>query len=130
MLRIVFILGLLLFSSGSKAQGNNSFSSEVSHFAGGMVAAGAMVVVSDYYWPEQNRAWLGFTVSAVAGGLAELYQYSRDENTAENALLDAASHALGSAVGAYITDQYILSPVIRVDEGKGTFVGLRASFVF
>ncbi|MBV7316298.1 hypothetical protein [Shewanella sp. NIFS-20-20] len=112
------------------AKGNSSFNSEISHVAGGAVMAGAVVALSDHYWPQYNRAWVGFGVSALIGTLAELNQYSRNENSIEEALLDATSHALGSAIGAYLTDQYILSPVIKPDIKQGTFVGVQASFRF
>ncbi|MEC4726883.1 hypothetical protein HWQ46_15125 [Shewanella sp. D64] len=129
-LRIFLVFVCLFMSDVATAKGNSSFNSEISHVAGGAVAAGALVAISDYYWPEIDRAWVGFGISSVVGTLAELDQYIRDDNSAKEALLDAGSHILGSAIGAYITDQYFLRPVVHLDAGKGTYVGISASFRF
>lgn len=129
-LRALLVFVFLMMSEMVIAKGNSSFNSEISHVAGGAVAAGALVAVSDHYWPEMDRAWVGFGISSIVGTLAELDQYLKDDNSAQEALLDAASHVLGSAIGAYITDQYFLRPVVRLDAGKGTYVGISASFRF
>jgi hypothetical protein len=43
---------------------------------------------------------------------------------AKGQALDAVSHIAGSALGAFVTDQYILSPVIKDSSTTGNYVGL------
>ncbi|MCE9687270.1 hypothetical protein LZP73_13820 [Shewanella sp. AS16] len=121
----------LIFLSciSGQAMANNSFNSEACHAAGGAVMAGTLVWVSDKYWPEQDRAWVGFSLSTAAGVLSQYYEYNRGSNSAQEALIDAAAHTLGSALGAYVTDGYWLTPVIKPEAG-GRYVGIDINFRF
>jgi len=121
----LLLLVLALLASPVKA--NNSFNSEFSHAVGGVAMAGAFVWASDTWWPEYNRAWVGFIGSTAVGAISQYYEYNRGTNTGKEALLDAVSHTLGSAIGAYITDRYFLTPVI-IPEPQGTYVGLTVNF--
>lgn len=127
MKKIILIISALLFSTQSHADGSINTNSELSHVFGGALTAGALVAISDNYWPEYDRAWVGFTVSAVAGGLSQYYEYARGTNDFRNAFADALSHAVGSAIGAYITDQYLLLPVIQ-QTNTDTYVGVSIQF--
>jgi hypothetical protein len=44
----------LLISLNTQAQGNSSFNSEISHFAGGAFSAAVTVVIIDKYFPEKT----------------------------------------------------------------------------
>lgn len=82
--------------------------SELSHMVGGALLAGA---VTRLYSESENRAWIGFTVSAAASLIAEGAQASRGAKSSSS-LLDFASHTAGAALGAWVTDRYLLVPVI------------------
>ncbi|QYJ82910.1 MULTISPECIES: hypothetical protein [Shewanella] len=121
------LIGLGLFSA--QASASNGFNSEASHAAGGAAMAGALVWASDAWTPQYDRAWVGFSVSAAIGILVQYHEYDKGTNTASEALLDAASHTLGAAIGAYVTDGYLLSPVVKPEPG-GSYVGVDLSFRF
>ncbi|WP_220493749.1 hypothetical protein [Shewanella sp. SG41-4] len=125
--KIILLLLALLFSTQSHANGSISFNSEISHAFGGAVTAGAIVAISDDFWPNYDRAWMGFTISTVVGSISQYYEYAQGENDFRNAFADALSHALGSAIGAYVTDKYILLPVIHTTD-KETYMGLSIQF--
>lgn len=99
-----------------------SFNSEISHFGGGVVMAGAITAIASHYYPE-DRARIGFYTSSAVFALSETVASIVDGNAAGN-LLDVAAHVAGSALGATITDQYLLTPVIRNDNREGSFFGL------
>lgn len=127
MKRVFALLGLLLIAPNVAASsGNNSLASELPHVGGGALMAAIVAVIADKYFPQYHRGWAGFNVSTAAGVLSQVYEYSEGTNSTEEALLDAASHAFGSAIGAYLTDQVILMPVVKKDPSGGTFMGMNA----
>ena len=128
-MKIVIAFLFSMFIAPTVGAANNP-SSQLSHVAGGALMAGALTAVGDRYWPKYDRAWFGFTVSTVAGVLSQAYEYADGSNDAGDALLDAVSHALGSGIGAYVTDEYILMPVVRKDSSGGTYMGMNAIVKF
>lgn len=116
-------IGSLLVVSG--LYGNDSLDSEFSHFAGGAVMAGGIAAVIDSYYPEyrSDRGMIGFGISSVAIVVEQGVEVMLNGN-AKGQLLDAVSHIAGSALGAYITDQYILTPVIKDSAIEGKYIGL------
>jgi hypothetical protein len=110
---------------------NNSVQSEMSHAVGGVVMAGGITWAVDRYYPEyrENRGVIGFGVSTVAIFAEQGVEYALHGN-AWGQLLDATSHMVGSAIGAWGTDRYILSPVVTNSSAKGKYIGLevRGSF--
>ncbi len=113
------------------AYANNSVQSEMSHVAGGVVMAGGITWAVDRYYPEyrDNRGMIGFGVSTVAIFAEQGVEYALRGN-AWGQLLDATSHMVGSAIGAWVTDRYILSPVVTNSSSKGQYIGMevRGSF--
>jgi hypothetical protein len=101
----------LLISLNTQVQGNSSFNSEMGPFAGGPFSAAATVVIVGKYFPEQNSPWVGFALNSAVDALLEYRQYQLGDNCASDALLDASSHALG----AYLTDKYIITPTVAFD---------------
>lgn len=110
---------------------SNSVNSEASHFVGGAVMAGGITAVVDQYYPEykSERGMLGFEISSVAIIVEQSIEYAINGN-AKGQLFDAASHILGSALGAYITDKYILLPVVKDSSTDGKYVGLSVQHSF
>ncbi len=92
------------------AQAYDGVTSEVSHAAGGAALAGAITAI---YKDSENRAWIGFGVSSAVSIFSEVRQYNlRGNIKVSSSLLDATSHVLGSALGAWATDKYLLVPVV------------------
>ncbi|WP_136482327.1 hypothetical protein [Vibrio sp. H11] len=121
MKRALWLTLMILLTSPVNA--GNSVNSELSHAVGGAAMAGALVWASDTWWSKPDRGWVGFSVSTAVGALSQYYEYQQGTNTGKEALLDAASHALGTAIGAYVTGRYFLMPVVA-PESDGTYVGL------
>jgi hypothetical protein len=101
-----FAIALLFWSAHSHAY--DGLSSELSHAVGGALLAGA---VTKIYSESENRAWIGFAVSTAAVVLEQGYEISRGANR-NSQIKDMAWHALGSALGAWATDKYLLVPVV------------------
>lgn len=114
----------LLLASNSYA--TDSFNSEAAHFVFGAAVAGGITAVVDHWYPEQReyRGWWGFGISSVGAVLESVYEYNVNGN-GRNQAIDAASHIAGSALGAYVTDKYILEPVIKpAAAGEGSYIGV------
>jgi hypothetical protein len=104
---------------------NDSLISEASHFIGGAVMAGGATAIVDQYYPkyQSERGMIGFAVSSIAIIAEQGVEYAINGN-ARGQLLDAVSHIAGSALGSFITDKYILLPVIKESENEGKYFGL------
>jgi len=113
----------------SNAYATDSFNSEAAHFVFGAALAGGITAVVDNYYPEyrEHRAMIGFGISSVGAVLESAYSYSENGN-GRNQVLDALSHIAGSALGAYVTDEYILAPVIQNSASEGRYVGLSLTY--
>lgn len=111
------------------AHATDSLESEAAHFVFGAVLAGGITWAVDEYFPEhrENRGWIGFGISSVGAALESLYEYNINGN-GRNQTIDALSHIAGSALGAYVTDEYILAPVISSSAGEGRYVGLNLTY--
>ncbi|MCG9695555.1 hypothetical protein [Shewanella sp. Isolate11] len=124
------LLSLVLLSGlCSPVMADNGVYSETSHAIGGALIAGTVTWGTDKFFPEQDRFWMGFGVSSAFGVLIQYHEYDKSTNTAEEALLDAGAHVIGAAIGAYLTDSYILTPVVKPEVG-GSYVGLDVNFRF
>lgn len=111
------LLGLGQWFCG-EASATDSIYSETSHAIFGAVTGGAFTWGANYAWPE-HRAIVGFSASVVLGVVGEAA--SKNGFSA----LDAGAHALGAAVGAAITDKFLLAPVIKRDVGHAsTYIGV------
>ena len=67
-------------------------------------------------------------ISSAAIVIESSIQYSENKD-GKNQAIDAASHIIGSAIGAYVTDKYILTPVVH-KTADGTSIGLQAQGTF
>ncbi len=120
----------VLFSAQANAKGSSSLNSELSHVAGGGAFTVGISLLTEKYWPEQNSTWVGFTVSSAFGILSQYYEYDHGTNTASEAALDALSHVVGSAIGAYISEEYLITPEISPEPDGGTSLGIALHFDF
>ncbi|MEW7863972.1 hypothetical protein [Aeromonas diversa] len=113
------VLGLLMAS----AEANDSFNSELSHFAGGAAMGAGFTAIADHYGYRENREWIGFGMSTGIGIAGELIEKASGQGPLS--ALDAGANALGAAVGAYATSEWVLIPVLSPEAG---YVGLMGSY--
>lgn len=125
--KMVFIV----LMGASSVSANDSLNSEMSHVIGGAVMAGGITAVVDRYYPEykENRGMIGFGISSASMIVFESINMALGANV-KGQLLDIASHVAGSAFGAFVTDQYILSPVVNNSAAEGKYVGLALKHTF
>lgn len=121
----VFLMGL------SSVSANDSFNSEMSHVIGGAVIAGGITAVVDSYYPEYkaDRGMIGFGISSLTIIAFESVTVAL-RGDAKGQLLDVASHMAGSAFGAFVTDKFILAPVVTNSPAEGKLVGLNVKYSF
>ncbi|MBV5320931.1 MAG: hypothetical protein JZU62_04535 [Sulfuricurvum sp.] len=107
------------------------FNSEFSHFVGGALLAGGATAIVDHYYPEDrsDRGTIGFVISTAAVLVDQSIQYAEYGNI-RGQLLDTAAHIAGSALGAFITDEYFLSPVIQNSKSEGEYIGVSLRHAF
>lgn len=109
------LLGVALLLSGSAAATNNVYS-ETSHTLFGVAVGSACTWGADVVWPE-HRALLGFGLAASLGLI--------EQSTSKGGFsaVDAGANALGGAIGAFLTDRFLLAPVVRRDAAH-SYLGL------
>ena len=121
------VLGIAFAQPG---QANDDLSSELSHVGGGVALSGAVTAVADHYHME-HRALIGFGVTSAVGILAEGVQLAVDKDaTLSSSALDAGSNMLGASIGAFVTDRYILMPVVKRDRAGHALVGVVSEHAF
>ena len=93
--------------------------------------AGGVTAAVERYYPElrDNRGMIGFKISSAAVIALQIIEYASNGN-AKGQLLDAASHITESAVGAWVTDNYILTPVVKNTSNNGKYIGLAFKYAF
>ncbi|MGA9046154.1 hypothetical protein [Sulfuricurvum sp.] len=124
-----FLMSTLFVVSAVNA--NDSLNSEISHLIGGAVMAGGITAVVDRYYPEyrEDRGWVGFGLSSAAIIAFESVTVALNGDV-HGQLLDVAYHVTGSALGAFVTDQYLLSPVIQNSSSEGKYIGVTLQHTF
>jgi hypothetical protein len=124
---IIFIVCI----SASSVSANDGISSEMGHFFGGTVMAGGVTAIVDSYYPEykEDRGVIGFGISSALIVVEQGIEYAL-HGDAKGQLLDTVSHIAGSSLGAYVTDQFLLTPIISDSKTEGTFVGLNLQHSF
>lgn len=102
------IMMVVLLATAGTCQAYDGWTSEVSHAAGGALLAGG---ISYVYRDSPHRAMIGFAASTATGILVESTSIARGGKRSSQ-YLDMASHAIGSAIGAWYSDRHLLVPVI------------------
>ena len=113
-------LGLAL---ARPAFATDSLNSELSHAGGGLILGVAATALANEVAPR-HRALIGFGTSVAIGIALEANEKSKFS------WLDAGAHIVGAAIGAYLTDGFILSPVVSRDGDGEKRVGLKAGMRF
>jgi hypothetical protein len=124
------LLALALGLCATGSQANESFGSEFSHFVGGALLASGVTAIADHYGAE-NRAWIGFGTSVGLSFVAEAAQVaSNGSGQLGPSALDFGANLLGAALGAFVTDRFILAPAVSTDaQGHRTLsLSMRMAF--
>jgi hypothetical protein len=123
-MRRIILLGLaLLFSAPARSY--DGLTSELGHAMGGMAVAGVTTWAVSDLWPE-SRGLIGFGAAVLVGVLDELHDKHKGYGFSA---LDVASSAAGGAIGAFVTDRFILAPVASRSQ-SGSYVGVVAQYRF
>lgn len=116
---------------GSDCRANDSAGSEISHVFAGMAIAGGATAAADYFGAGQNRGWIGFGVSVGVSLIEETAQViSNGSSQVRGSSLDFASNLVGAAIGAWVTDKYILAPVVTKDATGHQRIGIAMRMSF
>lgn len=109
----------------SCARANESIGSEISHVFAGMGVAAGVTAIADHYGAGENRGWIGFGTAVGLSFFAEAVQVaSNGSSQLRGSSLDFASNLAGAAIGAWVTDRYLLAPVVAKDTEGHRFVGI------
>jgi hypothetical protein len=114
-LGLVTTFTLMSLFGSPKCNASDSFSSEMSHVISGAALAG---YITHRYSDSEYRSWIGFGVSTVIVIAEQNYEISK-VGKRPSQQMDMAAHAIGSALGAWYTDKYLLVPLV-----KRNYIGL------
>lgn len=92
--------------NASSCLASDSFTSEFSHLASGAAMAG---YITHIYAESDHRAWIGFGISTAVIVAEQNYEI-RKNGRRSSQQLDMVAHALGSALGAWYADKYLILP--------------------
>jgi hypothetical protein len=112
------------------SRANESFGSEFSHVVGGAAIASVATAVADHYGAE-HRAWIGFGTSVGLSFAAEAIQIAaKGSGQTGPSALDFGCNLVGAALGASLTDRFILAPAVSTHaQGHRTVsLSMRLSF--
>lgn len=122
-MRAVLIAVIVIMCCTSPALANDGWDSQLPHFGGYAVLAGAATASAGYFGFE-HRAMIGFGFSTTIGFIGETTYFS---------WLDVFCNVAGASVGAFVTDRYILTPVVATQQDSNhasNYLGLMLSGKF
>jgi hypothetical protein len=114
------------------AEANNSVASEASHVSGGILLGGVTTAIVDNYFSEyaENRRAIGFWGTTLAATVVFGIEMAQDSDDVSGELLDMGCMIVGGAVGAYVTDRFILSPYVHTAPDGSSTHGVKATYRF
>jgi hypothetical protein len=129
--KTALIAGSLLVGHGTCSASDGVYS-ELSHvISGGLVAGYVTKYADDRGW--EDRRWVGFATSVGISLVAEGVQVLTSDNRSKqfrSSALDFTANMVGAAIGAWVTDRYILAPVISRDAMGHRKVGVALNMAF
>lgn len=105
----LFCLLALIFSG--QAHAYDGMSSQIPHAVGGALLAGA---IAKSFEENQHRALIGASISTTLFAAVEAHQLGTGSRR-HGQMLDIYYHTLGSVIGAWATDKFILLPLMSPD---------------
>ena len=124
------IVALALAWGPCSAWANDSVNSELSHVVSGALIAAGAAAIGDRYGVEDRR-WFGFSTSVGFSAVIEGAQIlvTGPDQVGPSAL-DFTANLVGAALGAWVTDRYLLQPVISRDAQGRRVLGATLSMAF
>lgn len=128
--KAIFILVLGL--NGTLACANDSTASELSHLlSGALVASAATALANHYDYRVEDRGWVGFWASVGISLVSESVQViSNGSSQVRSSALDFGYNLVGASIGAFVTDRFILQPVVTRDAAGHRSVGVAMQTTF
>ena len=125
-------LALVLGLHGTLACANDSTGSELSHLlSGALVASAATALANHYDYRVEDRGWVGFWTSVGISFVSESVQViSNGSSQVHGSALDFGYNLVGAAIGAFVTDRFILQPVVTRDPAGHRTVGIAMQTTF
>ena len=99
---------LFAFALTSEAWAFDGMSSQIFHAVGGAALAGIM---TKSFEAHDHRALIGFSISTALFAAVEGRQMGSGSRR-HSQMLDIYYHTMGSAIGAWATDKFILLPIV------------------
>lgn len=132
MLATPLLVSACLMIAGAPSWANDSAGSEISHVvSGGLIAGAVTKFADDRGW--EDRRWVGFAtsvgISLVMEGVQVLTSDDRGKQFRSSAM-DFTANLIGAAVGAWVTDKYLLTPVVGRDAQGHRKVGVALNMAF
>ena len=115
-MRLLTAIALTLLSI--QASADNLGPDKRAHFIGGIFTGGVATAAADRFWPE-HRLLAGILLGTLPGLGIEIADSTNDAGFSTGDLL---ADFTGALIGAFVTDTWILKPV--VSGGPNQFVGL------
>lgn len=127
----IALIGAGLAVAAGPCRANDSFASEISHVFAGMAIAAGATAAADYFGAGADRGWIGFGTSVGISFVEEAAQIiANGSSQVRGSSLDFASNLVGAAIGAWVTDKYILSPVVTKDAYGRQRIGVALQMSF
>lgn len=102
------LCSLLALAFVGQVHAYDGMTSQVPHALGGALLAG---VITKAFDESEHRALIGFSISTALVVAVEGSRLGTGDRR-NSQLLDIGYHTLGAAIGAWVTDKYILMPII------------------
>ena len=99
---------LLVLALTGQVHAYDGMTSQIPHTIGGALLAG---VITKSFEEHEHRALIGFSISTALFAVVEGHQLGSGSHR-QSQMLDIYYHTIGSAIGAWATDKFILSPVV------------------
>lgn len=128
LLATLAFLAACLFAPTAAA--TDSATNQLARTAGG-IATGAFATIIADRMEVRERGWAGFFASSTIGvGVAAAQSGGSGSGRTSSFGSNLVSHVVGSAIGAFVTDGFLLRPVVSRDFGGRDAVGVYASLNF
>lgn len=128
LLAILTFLAACLFAPAAAAT-----DAATNHFAraAGGIATGAFATIIADRMEVRERGWAGFFASSAIGvGIAAVQKGDSGSGQTSSFGSNLIAHIVGSAIGAFVTDGFLLRPSVSRDFAGRNVVGVYASLTF
>lgn len=124
------VAALALATGPGVSRANDSVNSELSHVVSGALIAGGSTAIAEHCRVDDRR-WFGFATSVGLSAVIEGVQIlATGPDQVGPSAMDFTANLLGAAFGAWVTDRFLLLPVVTRDAPCRRVLGARFSLAF